>query len=178
MAFEQIRLDRPLSRLELVMLVILISLCAVWLLHRLAYLEAVAEARSLDMTVRSLRTGIMVTVATRLLQGDNEGIASMAGANPVGAVIDAPAGYIGAVRQVNPGSMKPGQWYFDDDAKTLVYHVVNSDYVAQTGMGPVRARFSLKLNYDDTNGNGTYDPGIDSPVGASLEILDPLDWRF
>ena len=178
MAFEQIRLDRPLSRIEIAMLVIVISVCVVWLLQRLAYLEAVAEARALDLTLRNIRTGIMVNVATRLIQSDDQGIASLAGTNPVGTVIDAPQGYIGVLRDANPDFIQPGQWYFDEERKALVYHVVNADYTERAGEGPTRLRVSLKLSYDDRNGNDTYDPGIDMPSGVSLNILEPLKWTF
>ena len=178
MAFDQIRLDRPLSRLELVMLAIVISLCAAWLMHRLAYLEAVAEARALDLTVRSMRTGLMVSIATRLLQGNSDAIEALAKSNPVGAIIDAPPGYIGALYQANPANIHPGQWYFDEDAKCLVYHIVNADYFEGTAGKPVRVRIRLKLNYDDRNGNHAYDAGVDTPTGVGMEILDPPKWKF
>jgi len=178
MAFEQIRLDRPLSRLELAVLVIVIAICVTWLLERLAYLEAVAEARSLDLSVQNIRTGIMVNVATRLLEGDNEGIASLSGANPVGTVIEPPPGYIGALRQANPAYIQPGQWYFDEEQESLVYRIVNVGYFAEPDGRPAQVRIKLKLNYDDANGNGAFDPGLDRPTGVSLQVLDPLNWKF
>ena len=178
MAFDQIRLDRPLSRLELALTVIVISSCAVALMHRLAYLEAVAEATALNLTVRNLGTGIRFYVSTRLLQGNHDEIAALAGSNPVGTAIDPPPGYIGALRDVKPANIQPGQWYFDEDNALLTYHIVNTDYFQRSGPGPVRVRMKLKLIYDDKNGNGRFDPEVDAATEISLQILDPLKWKF
>jgi len=178
MAFDQIRMDRPLSRLELAVVVLLIAACFTWFLNRMNEMTAMAEATALDLTVRNLRTGIMSATAMGLIQGNPEIIAGVAGSNPVGTAIDPPAGYIGAIRGVNPASIQPGQWYYDEDARWLVYHVVNTDYFIYGGDGPARVRIQLKLIYNDLDENGTFDAGVDRPAGTSVMILDPLDWRF
>lgn len=178
MAFDQIRLDRPLSRIELAVMVIVIAICAVWLLNRLAFLEALAEARALDMTVRNLRIGVMVNVSTHLLEGKYDSMAAMAQSNPVGVVIEPPPGYIGALRQANEANIQSGQWYFDEDRQQLVYRIVNSRYFESTGDGPARVRLKLKLNYDDRNNNGEYDAGVDAAQSVSVQVLDPLKWKF
>jgi hypothetical protein len=178
MPFEQIRLDRPLSRLELGVAVIIIGLCFAGFLRRMEYLEAVGEATALDLSIRNIRTGIMLYVSTRVLQGDRIGIAELAGANPVGSAIEPPPGYIGSLSRANPDFIRPGQWYFDEDQAVLCYHIVNADYFETPETGPARVRMRLKLNYDDVDGDGVFDQGSDVAESISLELLDPVRWNF
>ncbi|MBI2970394.1 MAG: hypothetical protein HYY36_06590 [Gammaproteobacteria bacterium] len=171
-------MDRPLSRLQLAAAIIIIALCFGWAVNRMAVLAAVAEATAVELTIRNLKSGIMGYVSVQLLKYDYSGIAGLARANPVGVVIDPPPGYIGSVRQADPENIAPGQWYYDEDNAWLAYHVVNADYLEQGAGGPARIRMRLSLNYDDVNGNGAYDPGIDRAAGISLQVLDDLNWKF
>ena len=178
MAFEQIRMDRPLSRLELAIVVLLIALCFTWFLNRMNEMAAIAEATALDLTVRNLKAGVMSATASGMLSGDDNALQRIADSNPVGIAIDPPAGYIGAIRGVNPAGIQPGQWYFDEDHRWLVYHVVNDDYLVSDGAGPVRVRIQLKLNYNDVNGDGSFEAGVDVPGSISVTMLDKTEWRF
>jgi hypothetical protein len=55
---------------------------------------------------------------------------------------------------------------------------VNADYFISAGEGPARVRIQLKLNYNDLDGNGTFDPGIDRPAGVSVMMLDEPAWKL
>lgn len=178
MASEQIRMDRPLSRLELAVVTMLIAACFTWFLNRMNEMTALAEAGALDLTIRSLRTGVTSRVAAGLIGGDPHALVDLANDNPVGSAIEPPGGYIGAVRDAEPASIQPGQWYFDEDQRWLVYHVVNTDYFMHQGEGAARVRIQLKLIYNDLDGNGAFDPGVEQATGVSVIILDPLEWRF
>jgi hypothetical protein len=178
MAFEQIRMDRPLSRLELAVVVLLIASCFTWFLNRMNYMTALAEATALDLTVRNLKAGVMSAVASGMLRNDAQALQRIAESNPVGSAIDPPAGYIGAVRGANPASIQPGQWYYDEDNHWLVYHVVNADYFLGAGEGPARVRIQLRLNYNDVNENGSFDAGSDVPGSVSVMMLDEFAWRL
>lgn len=178
MAFEQIRMDRPLSRLELAVVILLIAFCFTWFLNRMNYMAALAEATALDLTVRNLKAGVMSAVASGILRNDRQVLQGIAESNPVGSAIDPPAGYIGAVRDANPANIQPGQWYYDEDHHWLAYHVVNADYFLGTGDGPARVRIQLRLNYNDVNENGSFDTDIDMPGSVSVIMLDESAWRL
>ena len=178
MALEQIRMDRPLSRLELAIVVVLVASCFTWFLNRMNDMAALAEATALDLTVRNLKTGVMSAVASGIIANDERTLQRIANGNPVGSAIEPPAGYIGAVRDANPANILPGQWYFDEDHHWLVYHVVNTDYFVNDGEGPARVRIQLKLIYNDLNGNGAFDAGMDRPESVSVSMLDQPAWRI
>lgn len=178
MAFEQIRMDRPLSRLELGIVIIIIALCFYWLFDRMNRMAAAAEATALDLTVRSLRSGVMAAAATRLLQGEYAELAQLAEGNPVGIAIDPPPGYIGAVSAANPASIQPGQWYFDADNRWLVYHLVNTDYLSGSVEGPPRVRMQLRLVYDDKDDDGAFDADSERFEGIRVELLDQPAWSY
>ena len=178
MAIEQIRMGRPLSRLELAVVVLLIASCFTWLLNRMNQMVALGEATALDLTVRNLKTGVMSAVAVGLIGNKPDALPGIADGNPVGTAIEPPAGYIGAVRDTNPASIQPGQWYYDEDRHWLVYHVVNTDYFVHGGDGPARVRIQLKLIYNDANGNGSFDIGTDRATGVTVVVLDEPVWRF
>jgi hypothetical protein len=178
MAFEQIRIDRQLSRLELAIVILLIALCFTWFLHRMNYMAALAEATALDLTVRNLKTGVMTAAAAGILGNRTDAMTRIAEGNPVGRAIEPPPGYIGAVRGAVPGSIHAGQWYFDEDQRWLVYHIVNADYFVNAGEGPARVRIQLQLIYNDVNQNGAFDAGTDQPEGVSVVVLDRPTWRL
>lgn len=178
MAYEQIRMDRPLSRFELGLAVFMIAVFFFLAMKRMSMLEAVAESRSLQLTINNLRIGTMVYMSRQLLHGSPNGLVALTQESPVGPVISAPAGYIGALSGVHRQNIKPGQWYFDKDNHELVYYIVNGDYFQFHGKGPKRVRIRLELVYDDRNHNGVYDKGIDRPEGLRVKVLDKLDWQF
>jgi hypothetical protein len=177
-AFEQIRMDRPLSRLELAVVVLLIASCFTWFLNRMNHMAALAEATALDLTVRNLKTGVMAAAAAGILGNRTDALPRIAEENPVGRAIEPPPGYIGAVRGAVPDSIQPGQWYFDEDQRWLVYHIVNADYIEYAGEGPPRVRIQLQLIYNDINQNGVFDAGTDQPEGISVLVLDRPAWRL
>lgn len=178
MAYEQLRLDRPLSRFELGLAVFLISVFAFLAMKRMSMLEAVAESRMLEMTITNLRVGAMLYVSTQLLSGNLNRIVAITRESPVGHLISTPGGYIGSLGGVHPDSIQPGQWYYDLDKHMLVYYIVNGDYFRSHGQGPKRVRIRLDLYYRDNNHNGVYDKGIDRPEGVKVKVLDKLDWQF
>src|SRR5690554_2920416 len=106
MAFEQVRMDRPLSRLELFAAVALVALCFFWFVQRMNYMAAVAEATALDLTIRNARAGAMGLMSLQLLRGDHEVLGRLDHANPVGSVIGEPSGYIGALHGARPDSVR------------------------------------------------------------------------
>jgi len=131
-----------------------------------------------DMTLNSLRNGITYYTAERMMLGQMRQLAQLDGANPVGLVIVAPKGYRGAINPGQGQKFEPGDWYFDKDRGVLVYRVVNPERLWSEDGDSSRLEFRLKLDYRDRNGNGRYDPGIDSIIGLRLVTLHPYRWEI
>ena len=178
MVYEQTRLSRPLSRIELGVSILLISLFIGIFIHRVLVLTAAAEATALELTLRNMRTGVRLKVANLLIEGDYAGIVALANSNPM-SVLDTPTEiYKGTVNNSDDKKIDRGKWYFDENSKQLLYGVVNSDYFVSKGNIAGRIRIRFKLNYEDRNKNGSFDEGVDLPRGISVIVMDPYRWTF
>lgn len=176
MAFEQIRFDRTLSKFELALAAISIGILITVFINKMLFMTAVAEARSLELTINNMRTGIMSYVATQLIDGNYENIAKAAANNPVGDIITPHKGYRGEFDIVSNENVKPGEWAYETSSGSLIYYVLNRDYLNLENGGADRISLKLELNYDDNNANHSYNPGIDRPRGLSLVINEQVEW--
>ena len=181
MSFEQTRLDRSLSRFELILAVAVIGILVTVFINRVLFMTAVAEARSLDLAVNDVRKGIMLFVAVQLIEGRYENISAAAVSNPVDKIIEPPVHYAGEFDVVSAKSVGFGNWAYEKSSGRLVYYVLNRDYLKlgdlnENEMG--RLILDLVLHFTDSNGNGRYDEGIDRPEGLGLQILEQPNWRF
>ena len=77
---------------------------------------------------------------------------------------------------LDPNRLADGSWYFDRSERTLVYLVRNKAHFSGGATNPPRARFEVKLLYDDKNRNGKHDAGIDSIEGLQLAPVEPYKW--
>jgi hypothetical protein len=178
MVYEQRRLTRPLSRIELVISILLIGMFIGIFIQKILVLTAVAEATALELMLRNLRTGVMTRVAELLVEGNYAGIADLAESNPM-SVLETPVRvYKGKLREGIGRKIEPGVWYYDEDQNILVYDVINDDYFSTEGEVPGRIRIRFRLNFEDRNNNGNYDDGIDRPQGVSVVIVDRYEWIF
>jgi len=169
-------LNRNLSRLELALMITVIALLITIAINRTSVLFVEAERLSVDMTLNSLRNGIIYYTAERMMQGQMRQLAKLDGANPVGLVIVAPKGYRGALKPGQAQKLKPGDWYFDTVRGVLVYLVVNRDHLRLENGGRGRLEFRLGLDFRDRNGNGHFDQGVDSINGLGLVTVTPYHW--
>ncbi|MFQ5659799.1 MAG: hypothetical protein ACE5GZ_05190 [Gammaproteobacteria bacterium] len=178
MAFEPTRLDRPLSRFELAVVVSLIGIFITIFIYKILFLTVAAEAQSLELTINRMRARLMIYSAVQLIQHNYENIGKLIDSNPVGIAVDPPKGYIGERVAPAVDEIQAGEWYYDSQTHLLVYNVVNSDYFAATEAGPARVRLRFTLSYIDRNENGIYDKGIDLPQSISLRPVEHYEWRY
>ena len=90
---------------------------------------------------------------------------------------DSSAGAYAAQAAADPGSVAPGSWYFDTNARHLVYVVRFPEQFSSALPGPARARWRVEPDYDDRDGNGRFEPGRDSARGLRLVAVEPYQWR-
>lgn len=83
---------------------------------------------------------------------------------------EVPSNYRGALNGANPDTIAAGNWYFDMQARALVYRVRNQDYF-RGGLGkPARARFAIRVIYEERGRN------TNEIAGATLVPLEPYVW--
>jgi len=88
---------------------------------------------------------------------------------------ETPRNYLGELAGISPETLETGNWYFDTNSRTLVYLVDNQVYFTGGADNPPRARFKIRLVYNDLNGNGQYDQG-EQIEGLRLAPLESYRW--
>jgi general secretion pathway protein G len=164
--------------LELVVVVVIVALLAVAAMHRLLVLQAAAERATLQAVVGTLQSALGMKFAERWVKQDWASIAALEGSNPMDQLAQLPPNYLGALAGADPAKLADGNWYFDTDAGVLVYLVRNGTGFRGGLAEPARARFAVRLVYEDRHRNGRFDRGVDEVRGVRLETLEPYAWEL
>ena len=159
------------SLLELVVVIAIISVLLAVAIVKLWPLQVEAERVAMEHVLGSLRSALGIKVADYFVRNDVAGVRSLTDTNPMDRLSEVPKNYLGALDGANPGSIEGGSWYFDVPGKVLVYQVRNRDYF-QGGVGPpARARFMIRVVYEE-RGRG----GRNEIAGVTLDALEPYRW--
>jgi len=172
-----VRHGRGFSLLELVIVIVIISLLLTFAIDRLLLLRVEAERVAMQQTLGSLRSGLSIGVAELISRGRPMDAAKSVGSNPMNRLAEKPDNYLGELYGPDPAALEPGSWYFDSRDRVLVYLVRNAEYFSSPLPGPARARFAIRPDFDDRNGNGRYDPAVDELRGLRLAALEPFSWN-
>ena len=91
-----------------------------------------------------------------------------------------PARYRGEVDRLDVEEMPPGSWYFDRSRKELVYRVSNDEFFeledAEDDVAVIRYR--VEFLYQDKNGNGSFERGVDLYRGIGIVDLGGYQWQI
>jgi len=169
------RLQSGFSILELVVVIVLMSVLLTLGIDRLLAMKAQAERTGMDQVLGSIRSGLTIRMAEMAVRARLPQGAALAGKNPIAVLADPPHNYVGELFGVDPRSVPAGSWYFDLRDGTLCYVPESAEYFQST-LTPPRARFRVEVVFDDTNGNGRYDEGVDLMRGLRLASLEPYAW--
>lgn len=158
------------SLLELVVVIAIIATLSVFALTRLWQIQVDAERVAMEQVLGSLRSALGIKVASYFVQNDAAGVRSLLGTNPMDRLSEVPKNYLGALNGANPQTIAGGSWYFDVSGRFLVYRVRNQDYF-RGGLGtPARARFTIRVVYEERS------RGRNEIAGATLVALEPYTW--
>ncbi len=158
------------SLLELVVVICIISGLLALAIPKLWALQVEAEKVAMEQVLGNLRSAIGMKVADFLVRNDMAGVRSLTGSNPMDRLSEVPSNYRGALNGANPDTIAAGNWYFDMQARALVYRVRNQDYF-RGGLGkPARARFAIRVIYEERGRN------TNEIAGATLVPLEPYVW--
>ena len=127
------RTCRGFSRFELAIVVIVISLVALPLIATLARYQGVAERLHMENDVRDMQTFLNLKLLDFMLAGDKDGVAQLAGSNPVRLLERVPLHYRGEIDDATQSS-ETG-WLFDRQQKMLVYRPTSSSFPYREGEG-------------------------------------------
>jgi len=161
---------RGFTLFELVVCMVVISVLVAVLLVRLAYYQELAEKAAMESTARVIKTGLQIRLAQLIIANRQAEAAVLETADPVQWLETKPANYGG--RYADP--VQPGTWYFDDQARQLVYVVTTGsrlEIVGQTGRKRVRYRVQLLKDRISLAGGV-----VVSVTGVTLNIVTPYYW--
>lgn len=158
------------SLLELVVVLCLIAVLSVFALDRLWATQVEAEKVAMEQVLGTLRSALGIKVANYFVQNDLAGVRDLTDTNPMDRLSEVPANYLGALAGADPQRLAAGSWYFDVPGKALIYRVRNQDYFRGGLSKPARARFAIRVVYEERS------KGRNEIAGAALVALEPYTW--
>jgi general secretion pathway protein G len=163
--------------LELVIVVVLIGGLTTLAAKRLLVLRTEAERAALIQVLGGLRAAVSLEMLTRISGGRDAELGELVGSNPMEMLVEPPRSYVGAFDAPDPSTMPPGRWYFDRSEKVLVYRVRYAERFESELTAPPRVAFRVEVVFDDRNGDGSYQPGVDGTSGTRISAVAPYGWR-
>jgi prepilin-type N-terminal cleavage/methylation domain-containing protein len=161
---------RGFTLFELVVCLLVFSVLVTVLLERLAYYQELAEKAAMESTARVVKTGLQIRLAQLIVANRQAEAAELETADPVQWLEIKPVNYGGAYH----GAASPGTWYFDEQARQLVYLVLTGDrlkFDGQTGHKQVRYRVRLLKDRISVAGGP-----VTSVTGVTLAVVTPYYW--
>lgn len=171
---QRVRASAGFSLLELVVVIVIIALLMAFAVNKYLALAAEAERAAMENLAGTLRSALHMKMAELIVRNQMKDIAALAGSNPMDRLAEAPQNYLG--ERDGTAGVEGGSWYFDTGARTLVYRVQSAGYFQTELEGPARARFAVRLVYQDQNKNGVFDAQVDKIEGVKLVALEPYRW--
>ncbi|RFF28291.1 MULTISPECIES: hypothetical protein [unclassified Wenzhouxiangella] len=170
-------LQRGFSLLELVVVIILVILLFLVAFDRLMPLRGQAESAHVATTVGTLRSALGMITAERVVKEGISALSSLEGENPMALLDETPSNYIGEIESADRSSVPRGSWYFERDSGRLGYRVRYPQYLDEPGNQAVHLTWRVTLGFTDENGNGVYEPDVDSAHSVGLRSLHDRAWQ-
>lgn len=115
------RRQRGISRLEFAVVAAIFAILVGTFLNAVRRQQEEAEKLAVELTVMSMRTGLLSEAADRLIKGRGQEVEDLVGGNPVRLLKGPPVGYLGEFKEVDEQRLAPGSWYFDQSSREMVY---------------------------------------------------------
>ena len=174
---ERPRWTRRLRPFELALVAAMTLLLVVAALRSMQPLFAAAERESMRGALADMRSGLMLAATVALVRGDHAAIAALEAANPVPLSPRPLARYAGEHEDAKAATAPRYHWYWDPATRLLVYRAGAPDAMQGGPAGARRARFRVRLAYEDIDADGRFSPGTDPFTGIHLRAVEPWGWR-
>ncbi len=160
------------SLFELIVVILLIGIFMTLAIDNLLRLQVDAERASVQHVIGSLNSAINLEAAERVVKQGVSSLKALENTNPMAYVSETPFSYAGLYSDLAASSAANASWYFDPDAKILVYKVRNQKYFKSELEGTPRIRLKVTLIYSDNSATGP----ASAIRGVHLQSLDNYNW--
>jgi prepilin-type N-terminal cleavage/methylation domain-containing protein len=162
-----VRRLRGFSLIELVVVLALVAVFAGVLLDRTVYYQELAEKASMEQVAADLRSSVNLRVAELALENRFAELDALVLKNPFPLLARAPQNYLGVLEDPSREGVSPGNWYFDNKTKEVVYSIDLGRYFTPDESGLKRVAWQVVPVTGDRPGK---------PQWARLELVRPYRW--
>lgn len=170
------RLMAGFSLLELVVVVAIVALLMAIAVTKYLALVVDTERVAMEGVIGTLRSALGMKMAEYIVEGNINDLRLLEKSNPMDRLSQLPNNYVGELDGPQVAEVPSGMWYFDRSERTLVYRVQNANYFQTALEGAPRARFHIRLQFEDRDGNKAFDGRKDKLLGLVLTPLEPYRW--
>jgi len=170
------RLTAGFSLLELVVVVAIIAVLMAVAVSKYLALVVDAERVAMESVLSTLRVAVNMKMAEYIVDGKINDVRLLENSNPMDRLSQTPNNYAGVLDGTETTGVPGGNWYFDSTDQTLVYRVHNVNYFQTALDGPARARFRVRVLYQDRDGDRVFDSARDKLEGVVLKPTEPYRW--
>lgn len=170
------RWQRGFTLLELVVVIALVGVLGAAALDRLWFYQEQAEKVVMEQTASILRSAMRLQMADLIVRQEISRIPGLANQNPMDWLAEKPGNYLGEFSNPAPGSMAPGNWYFDSKQRVLVYLVERGNHFVpdRSGIKQVRYRVTPVESLRAKENGGMAD--VMEIAGLKLVPVEPYRW--
>ena len=164
------------SLLELLVVIALIGTLIAVAVNRLLPFIDEAERVAVLRVEGQLRSSINMEAARRLVRGQGASLSELEGSNPFKYLLEPPKNYVGELDGQQVGEAPVRHWYFDRDARRLVYRT-GEPYALSVSEPPDEdPAFAVQVEFVDSDGNGGFDASRDELYGVRLIRVAGGEW--
>lgn len=167
---------RGFSLLELVAVIAIVGILLAVAIHRL--LPYIDEAERIGvLTLESqIQSTLMTAAAKRIAGGNAASIVDLNGINPMQMMLEAPDNYAGELTGDDSSAVPRRNWYFNLNTRRLVYRKGQAFGQSEEIASMADPEFEVRIAFDDSNGNGRFEPGTDELFGVRLHRTAGAQW--
>lgn len=195
--------DRNLTRMELIMALLILSVMIGYFGHYMYSVFGKVEKSLVDRTLLNINSSLNYQASFALMNRDIESLNQMVLMNPMDLMISSigsekimvnlqennalvttdhiaitPSNYGGVVIDDSDPHLDSGQWYFDQDDSLLFYKINNTEFFTSDIDGPARIRYKVHMDYIDQNNDNLFNPSVDKFNSIKLKAVDHYEWAF
>jgi len=190
-------INRDLSRLELVIALLIMTILIGTFMNHALRVFAHAERSSVMVTVTNINNALLYHSLSLVGKNKWRELVDMESMNPMqlmrgktekdiqpdrGTELkitdnEIPVGnYLGEFSDPDISMLESGKWYYDTRVNTLVYMVNNDEFFISDMEGPARIVYEIVIVYKDIDGNGSFDPSSDEFSSVKLVEVSNTAW--